>query len=149
MLVFVNADQIQSRGIELGVGMNRGHGYSGQLTYSLQQTQDRATGIELTNSPRQMAKVVLRAPLRVKDMTAGLDAQYVSDRRTLAGGNAPSYVLTNVSVLAPRTFGWLVVSATIYNVLGVKYTTPAPDGFPQDVLQQDGRNFRVRTTLHY
>ena len=148
-LVFENADEIESKGIELGVGMNRGHGVTGQLTYSLQRTEDRATGIGLTNSPRHMAKLQLRAPLRVHHATAGLDAQYVSGRGTLAGRTAPAFVVTNLSLLTPRAFGWLDVSAAIYNVFNVAYGIPGSAEHLQDVIQQDRRSFRVKTTLHY
>ena len=149
LLVFENSDEIESRGLELGLAMNRGHGLTGQLTYSLQRTEDRATGVELTISPRQMAKLQLRAPISVKAITAGLDAQYVSGQGTLAGNTARGYVVTNLSLLAPRTFGQFDVSATIYNLFNGKYGVPGSDGHVQDIIEQDGRSFRVKTTLHY
>ena len=149
LLVFKNADEIESKGIELGLEMNRGHGLTGELTYSLQRTEDRATGAEVTNSPRQMIKLHILAPLHVMKTTAGLDAQYVSKRGTLAGSTTGGYVLTDLTLLTPRAFGRLDLSATIYNLFGVTYGTPGTDGHVQDILQQDGRSFRVKTTLHY
>jgi iron complex outermembrane receptor protein len=149
LLAFSNADEIESKGVELGLEMNRGHGLTGEITYSLQRTEDRSTGTELTNSPRQMAKLQLRAPLSFKDAMAGLDAQYMSSRIALGGNDARSYVLTNLSILAPRTFGRFDVSATIYNLFAVKYGNPVSVGHAQDIIQQDGRSLRVKTTLHY
>jgi iron complex outermembrane receptor protein len=147
-LVFENAGEIASQGIELGVKVNRGRGVSGELTYALQRTESRATRVELTNSPRHMAKVYLLAPLG-GDLSAGLDAQYLSTRRTLAGNRDPAYVLTNLSLLAPRVFGRVAVSATIYNLFDTKYGNPGSEEHVQDIIQQDRRNFRVKTTLHY
>jgi outer membrane receptor for ferrienterochelin and colicin len=147
MFVSANEDAIESRGIELGAEMNRGHGPSGQLTYSLQRTEDRATGIELTSSPRQMVKLRVLAPARFA--TAGLDAQYVSAKGTLGGARTREYILTNLSLLAPRVFKRVDVSATLYNVFDVTYGVPVSEGHRQDILQQDGRSFRVKTTLHY
>jgi len=149
LFVFENRGEIHSKGLELGLEVNRGHGPSGQLSYSLQRTEDRATGIELTNSPGQMVQAQLRAPILGSGATAAVDAQYMSARRTLAGNVAGSHVLTNLSLFAPRTFGRFDLSATVYNVFGIKYGDPVPDGFAQDTIQQDGRSFRVRTTLHY
>ena len=73
----------------------------------------------------------------------------MSARQTLAGNTAGSHVITNFSLFAPRTFRRFDLSASVYNVFAVKYGDPVGDGFTQDTIQQDGRSFRVRTTLHY
>jgi outer membrane receptor for ferrienterochelin and colicins len=91
-LVFDNADEIESRGFELGLGINRGTGLSGQLTYSLQRTEDRGTRAELTNSPRHVAQLRVIAPLG-RGFTAGLDASRGLPTRSQTDG--PS-----------RTRGW-------------------------------------------
>jgi iron complex outermembrane receptor protein len=149
LLVFENRGEIHSRGLELALALNRGHGITGQLSYSLQRTEDRATGTELTNSPGQMVQVQLRSPIHGSRAIATLDAEYMSERRTLAGMSARGHLLTNASFFSPRAFGRFDVSATVYNIFGVGYGDPAPDGFSQDTIPQDGRSFRVRTTLHY
>ena len=148
-LIFQNADAIESKGVELGLKVNRGHGLTGRLTYALQETEDRRTGIELTNSPRHMAKLELLAPLYVRNITAGVDAQYVSDRQTISGGVAPGQVVTNLSLLAPLAFGRLDLSATVYNLFATNYGDPGANYQRQNTIPQDGRNFRVQTTLHY
>jgi iron complex outermembrane receptor protein len=148
LLVFENADAIKSKGIELGVEVNRGHGPTGQLSYSVQRTEDRATGVALTNSPRHMAKLQLHSPLSAH-VSAGLDAQYTSGRGTLAGSVAPAYTVTNLSLVAPRLFGQMDVSASIYNLFDARYGVPGSAVHLQDVIQQDGRSLRVKTTLHF
>jgi outer membrane receptor protein involved in Fe transport len=149
LYVFDNGGEIHSRGLELGLNVNRGHGLTGQLSYSLQHTDDPLTGIALTNSPQQMVQAELRSPIFGTSASAAMDAQYMSSRQTLGGNIADSHLLTNFSLLAPRTFGRFDLSATLYNVFGVRYADPVGDGFTQDTIQQDGRSFRVRTTLHY
>jgi outer membrane cobalamin receptor len=148
-LQFLNADAIESKGIELGLRVNRGHGPTGQFTYSLQRTEDRLTGIELTNSPRQMAKFEILAPIDLRNITVGVDAQYVSGRQTIAGTMAPGEVVTNLSFLAPLAFRRFDLSATAYNLFAVKYGIPGSDEHLQNIIAQDGRSFRVQTTLHY
>jgi outer membrane receptor for ferrienterochelin and colicins len=148
-LIFENAGRIESRGIELGLRVNRGHGTTGEITYALQKTRDPETGIELTNSPRHMAKLELLAPLNVHNITAGVDAQYISGRQTNAGNFAPGQVITNLSLLAPLSFGRFDLSATIYNLFAVDYGIPGSDVTVQNIIPQDGRSFRVRSTLHY
>ena len=149
LISFENLDEIHSRGLELGLEVNRGHGISGQLSYSLQRTEDRATGIQLTNSPGQMVQMALRSPILGTRAIAAVDAQYMSTRSTLIGNDAGGHVLTNLSLFAPRTFSRFDLSGSVYNVFGVRYGDPMAGGFIQDTMQQDGRSFRVRTTLHY
>jgi outer membrane receptor for ferrienterochelin and colicins len=148
-LYFGNVDEIHSRGVELGLNVNRGHGLTGMLSYSFQRTEDRATGIQLTNSPEQMVQMELRSPILGSAATAAVDAQYMSARSTLLGNVAGGHVLTNFSLFAPRTFGRFDLSASLYNVFDARYGDPVSNGFVQDLIQQDGRSFRVRTTLHY
>jgi outer membrane receptor for ferrienterochelin and colicin len=146
-LYFDNLDKIESRGVELGLEMNRGHGITGDLTYSLQHTEDRATRVELTSSPRQMVKLLLRAPLGLR-AAAAVDAQYMGEQTTQLGNTMNGYTLTNLSLFAPLAFGRFDLSATLYNVFDVTAGTPTSDML-QDILRQDGRSFRVRTTLHF
>jgi iron complex outermembrane receptor protein len=149
LYVFENLQSTHSRGLELGLEVDRGHGLAGQLSYSLQRTEDQQTSARLTNSPAQMVQVQLRSPILGSGVTASLDAQYMSERLTIAGNVAGGHTLTNFSLFAPRTLGRFDLSATLYNVFGTRYSDPVPDGFVQDVIPQDGRSFRVRTTLHY
>jgi iron complex outermembrane receptor protein len=149
LLVFQNVGEARSRGLELGLEVNRGHGLSGQLSYSLQRTKDEATGASLTNSPENIIQLQLRSPIPGSRVVASLDAQYMSDRHTLAGA-AESHALTNFSLFSPRAFGRFDLSASVYNVFGARYGDPvSTTRYVPDIIQQDGRSFRVRTTLHY
>lgn len=147
-LGFSNAEEIESKGLEIALRVNRGHGPSGQIGYSLQRTQDRATGVRLTNSPRHMVGLDLLTPLP-GSFTAGLDTQYVSGRGTIRGNTARAYTLTNLSLRAPRLFGRLDASATIYNLFDVDYGVPWGEDVVQEIITQDGRSFRVKTTLRF
>jgi iron complex outermembrane receptor protein len=147
-VIFVNADQIHSRGAEVTVAVNHGHGPAGEISYTLQRTEDRTTHVELTNSPRHLANVRVVAPLHAA-FIAALDAQYVSGRGTLAGANAPGYVVTNISLLAHDLWKRVGVTATVYNVFDAAYGVPTGDELRQDVLPQDGRSVRVKTTIRF
>jgi iron complex outermembrane receptor protein len=149
LLAFVNAGEIESKGAEFRIAVNRGHGVTGLLSYSLQRSEDRATRTSLQNSPRHLWKLNLAVPLLGRDLTAGLDAQYVSALGTLAGNESRPYTLTNVSLLAPRLGGRLALTATAYNLFDVRYSNPGSAAHVQDTIQQDGRSFRVKTALHF
>lgn len=147
-LVFGNSGRIESDGIEVGLQVNPGWGPTGELTYSLQRTWDLDTQEELTNSPRRMAKAQIRVPMP-SHLTAGFDAQYESGRRTQAGNVAPAYTVANLTLGSPTLLGRVDVSASVYNLFDARYGSPTADTHVQDVIIQDGRNFRVKTTLHF
>jgi hypothetical protein len=87
--------------------------------------------------------------LNVSNLTAGVDAQYVSGQRTIAGSVAPGQLITNLSLLAPLAFRRFDFSATVYNLFAVKYGIPGSGAHLENTIPQDGRSFRVKTTLHY
>jgi iron complex outermembrane receptor protein len=141
-LVFRNVDAIESRGVELGLQVNRGRGPTGQVTYSLQRTEDRATRLELTNSPRHMANLQLLVPLARK-MSAALDAQYVSGRKTLGRG-AHGYAVANVSLLVLRLARRVDLSATLYNIFDTPYGVPGSGDHLQEVIPRTAGAFVLR-----
>jgi len=143
-----NADEIESHGVEFGIEVNRGTGPRGELTYSLQRTENVGTHEQLTNSPRAMAKLQLRAPLPAQ-VTAGFDAQYVSARRTEQGNTAPPYTVANLTLSTSSLFKHVELSASVFNLFDAVYGAPTADTHVQDVILQDGRNFRVTTTLRF
>jgi iron complex outermembrane receptor protein len=96
-----------------------------------------------------MVQLQLRSPVPGFGAIAALDAQYMSARRTLAGNAANGHTLTNLSLFAPGALGRFDLSAALYNVFDTRYGDPVGDGYVQDVIRQDGRNVRVRATLHY
>lgn len=83
-LFFRNADPIRSRGFEASLEA-RHRGVDARASYSFQRSTDRLAGAEITNSPRHLAKLSFSAPFAAR-FTAATDAQYMSSRRTLAGG---------------------------------------------------------------
>jgi iron complex outermembrane receptor protein len=149
LLVFRNVGRIDSDGLELGLSWNRGRTMTADLSATWQATADHETGAALTNSPRRMAKLRLVAPLSKDRLSAGMDAHYVRARGTLAGAEAKEYVLTNLTLLAPRLFQRFETSASVYNLFATKYGHPGSEEHAQDIIQQDGRSFRVKATLRF
>ena len=148
-LVFRNAEGIDSEGLELGLDANRGHGMSGRLSYALQRSRDHDTGLILTNSPRHMAKLELSGVLPGTGISAGLDTYVMSSRRTLAGERAKGHGVTNLTFIAPKLLGRFAVTASIYNLLDARYGDPGSEEHAQDVIEQDGRTFRVKASIQF
>ncbi len=54
-----------------------------RLSYSLQRTENRDTGVGLPNSPENMIKLNVNAPLYKNKIFAGLEVQYTSQTKTV------------------------------------------------------------------
>jgi outer membrane receptor protein involved in Fe transport len=142
-LFYENAGESDSLGAELGLQVKRRQGPSGGLSYAWQRSREQATGERLTNSPSHMAKARISWPLLDKRIVASLDAWYLSARRTLAGTEAGSSKVANLTLLAPRIGGHFDLSASVYNLFDERYGDPASPEHRQDLIPQDGRNFRL------
>jgi outer membrane receptor protein involved in Fe transport len=143
-LIFQNVDQARSTGIEFEANGQLQNGLKGGLSYTYVETEDRTTKQIMVDAPRHVAKLNLTAPLVKQSLLAGADAQYVDARRTLAGSQAPGFPIFNLTVLGHLGNRHLDVSASIYNLLDRRYFDVAPPGDKEDVIRQDGRNFRVK-----
>ncbi len=148
-LVFRNAEAIDSDGLELGLDANRGGGLAGRVSYALQRSRDHHTGVVLTNSPRHMAKLQLSAPVARTGLFAGLDTYVMSSRRTLAGDRTKGHAITNLTLTAPAMLNRLALTATVYNLLDTQYGDPGSEEHAQDVIEQDGRTFRVKASIQF
>jgi len=146
--LFENAAATDSVGVEVGLEVKRGRA-TGRISYSLQRSHDQATEQHLTNSPRHLGKLDLAVPLLGKRLSAGLDAQYVSARRTLAGAQAPAFAVANLTLLAQRVAGRVDLSAGLYNAFDERYSDPGSEEHPEDLIQQDGRSFRIKASWRF
>ena len=80
---------------------------------------------------------------------AGLELQYSSNVRTLAGNRADSYWLVNATLFSQKLINGLEVSASVYNLFDQRYGYPGGSEHIQDVIPQDGISFRVKLTYRF
>jgi iron complex outermembrane receptor protein len=139
-LMFQNVEEIHSTGFDLGLRLQRGQ-VRGRASYAFQRTHDGGSDARLVNSPSHLARASVSFPLADR-LSAGVDAKYMSSRRTLAGREAGDVFLANLTLLARRLPGRLEASASVYNLLDRRYGDPGSDEHVQDVLVQDGRTIR-------
>jgi iron complex outermembrane receptor protein len=149
LLQFQNHDEVEARGVELELDGTWQNGVQARANYTFQRTEDRNTGEVLTNSPHHLAKCNVTAPLLRSKVFAGFEVQYTSGRKTLAGNEAPGYLLANLTLLGKRLLPGLDVSASVANLFDERYGDPVAADFRQDVIEQDGRTFRAEATYHF
>jgi iron complex outermembrane receptor protein len=138
--------------------------FSARLSYSLQRTEDRDTGIGLADSPENMIKLNLSAPLYQNKLFAGLEVQYSGPSKTevytppplvptatvTPGPNSPGFTVVNLTISSHDLFiKNLELSAGVYNLFNIKYYEPASDFHFEPYIQQDGINFRIKATYRF
>ena len=125
------------------------HGFEGRASYTYQESEDESTGQELENSPRHLAKFNLAAPVIKEKLFAGAEVQYTSSRKTVQGNRASGFWLTNLTLSTPRLWERVALSASVYNLFDKGYGDPGSTEHLQDVIEQDGRTFRVKVTASF
>jgi len=150
-----NADTL---GLELALEGKWEYGFRTRLSYTLQHTENRDNSEGLPDSPMHLVKFNASAPLLKDKIFAGLEVQYTSRRHsvftdlsgdTLAGADAPGYAVVNFTLFSQNLIKNLDISASVYNLFDKTYFDPASNFHQQDVIQQDGRTFRVKVTYRF
>lgn len=149
LLVYENISSVESKGVEVELERRWQTGLRTRISYSYQDTRDRNTDLRLTNSPEHLAKLNLMVPLADEKLLAGLELQYVSDRTTPFDTTADGYIVTNLTLLAGRFSNGWEVSAGIYNLFDERYGDPGSEEHAQDVIEQNGRSFRVKVVYQF
>ena len=143
LLVFENQGDSTAEGAEIELQWHWTSGWAGSASYSYQAPEDDS-GRRLVNTPRNMVKLNVIAPLSGDDFSAGVDMQYESGRKTLAGDETDSRFITNLTLLSKDWIAGLNVSASIYNLFDEDYDDPGFEEHEQDKIEQDGRTFRIK-----
>jgi iron complex outermembrane receptor protein len=142
-LMFRNSKGVRSTGFRAGLELKRGR-TTGRASYAFQRTTLAGGGDErLVDAPSHLARASLAFPLSGR-FSAGVDASYMSSRRTLAGRETSSVLLANATLLARRLPGRLEAAASVYNLLDRRYADPGAEEHVQDLIFQDGRTFRLK-----
>ena len=149
LIIFKNVGRVRARGLELELQGRWPQGLQGRFSYTFQKAENPATGKGLTNSPRHLARLRLAAPLGDGKLSLGLEMDFMSRRKTLAGGETGGFGVTNVTLLSRDLWPGGEVSASIYNLFDQEYADPAAEEHRQAVIPQDGRTFRLKLTQRF
>ncbi|MCS6805885.1 MAG: TonB-dependent receptor [Acidobacteriota bacterium] len=148
-IFYNNVDRVKAKGVELELETKLPIGLEGRVSYAVQQVRSQVTNDVLTNSPKHLGKLNLSAPLVRNKLLVGFEGQYMSRRRTVQGGEAKSFFISNLNLLAVRLAKRLDVSLGVYNLLNTRYGDPGSEEHRQNVIWQDGRTYRVKLTYRF
>ena len=155
----LNAD---TKGLELALEGLGPRGIRGRASYSLQETRNTTVAWDMPDSPDHLFKFNLSVPVYKEKLFAGVEFRYASSRNslhtttdssgqpiTVMGEDAASYGIVNLTLFSQNLVKNLEFSATIYNLLDRKYSDPASRYHTQDLIEQDGRSFRLKMTYRF
>jgi outer membrane receptor for ferrienterochelin and colicins len=149
LVYFDNANKVRTVGGELELRALLEGGYRGTASYSWQDAVDFETGGWLTNSPRNLVKLNLSAPVGVEHLFTGFELQYVGRRKGATGESVHGYVLANLTLFARELAKGLELSASVYNLFDQRFGDPAGREHLQEEIEQDGMSFRVKLTYRF
>jgi iron complex outermembrane receptor protein len=149
LLVYQNIDTVMADGIEVELEGRYAHGLLARASYALQHSEDAKTGRELTDSPRQLAKLNLSLPLFRDRLHAGLELQYSGGINTLADKRTTGFLVANATFLYPEILPHLEISFSVYNLLDQAYGNPGAVTDVENLISQDGRNFNFKGTYKF
>lgn len=143
---YVNSTPVQTKGLEWELGAKWGNGMEGVISHTLQESRNIVTGETLTNSPKQLGKLTFSAPLIRRKLFAGVDAQYVSERRTIAQTELGGFFIANVTFFTRKLSENFDLSGGVYNLLNKQYADSGSISHVEAAIPQDGRSFRIQLT---
>jgi len=143
--IFRNASSPSARGIEAEYEQNWSNGTRLRTSISWQHvSQDDGS----VNSPAALAKLNLALPLHGA-WNAGIEAQYVGPRDTIAGGHSGGFWLANLNLYSVHLSRHADLALAATNLFDRYYADPASSAFVQPALGQDGRRLRVKLDLAF
>jgi iron complex outermembrane receptor protein len=147
--VFQNQGEIVSHGAEAELSGIWPSGMQGSVSYSFHDGEDKKTGLLPIDSPQHLINLNHILPLIPEKLFFGSDIQFVSKRQTFLGNTAPSFTVMNITLYSLNFMNW-EVSANVYNLFDKQYgDVPTKTQHKQDLITQDGRVYRLKTTYHF
>jgi iron complex outermembrane receptor protein len=149
LLIYGNTKGAEQKGLELELEGRWQNGVRGRVSYALQETEDLESHKRVVNSPTHLIKINGVVPLIGEQLYLGVEEQFTSRRKTLAGNDAREFFITNVTLFNENWVKGLELSASVRNLFGRKYSDPGGPEHLQNKIQQNGRDFWFKLTYRF
>jgi iron complex outermembrane receptor protein len=146
LLVYDSLGRIHANGVEVEVEGQWRSGLQARWSYAYQDAEEPGVDGRLSNSPRNVGKLQLRSRLPDKRLSVAAEVHYLSSRRTLGERVAAAHTVANLSLSARLPNDRLRLTVGLYNLLDEQYADPGSEEHLQEVIAQNGRNWRLALT---
>ncbi|MBE0566788.1 MAG: TonB-dependent receptor [Krumholzibacteria bacterium] len=147
LLVFRNESAVEVLGAELEVRYRSGSTLTATASYAYQDARYEDGDLDLTNSPRQTAKLNLLRQVLPAPTTLGLEFLFFSARETPRGGHTAGFLLTNLNLVHAPLNAPYELSIGVRNLFDSEHWHPGGPELVQNGLRQDGRSFRLKVVI--
>jgi outer membrane receptor for ferrienterochelin and colicins len=147
LLTYANVDNVQSKGVDCELAGKWPGGLQGRLSYTLQESVDQQSA--LTNSPKQLAKLNVSAPVVPRRLFASVEGLYTSSVETPAGTQIGGYFIANATLSSTDLKRGWSVSASAYNLFNTRYADAVAPALTEASIEQDGRTLRLKLTYRF
>ena len=148
-VLYRNVGKVAGHGMEVQLSGNLHGGWEGRASYAVQDTHLEWNQNVLANSPRHLGKINVIVPLAKNKLSAGLEGQYTSRRKTVYGTAVGGFPVFNLTLFSTKLLKPFEVSGSLYNVFDKRYGDPVRNALVENAIQQDGRNFRLKLTWRW
>lgn len=155
LMVFRNMNKVEQKGVELLVESKWENGFHGRISYSYQESKDLNNGVGMNNSPHNLVKAALTAPIPAGKTFATLETAYTGSRTNTKQERISGAAIVNLTLLNRDLIKGLELSASIYNLLDKRYGHPSSDDQINSLSQslrsipQDGITFRLKASYRF
>lgn len=149
---FQNMEEARARGVETELEWKPRSGVRVRASGTIQHAEKEETGEELANSPREWGRLAVSVPLIRDRLHSAAEVQYTGRCRTQPDREtryADEHTIVNWTFFSRGVFRGAEVSAGVYNLFNTSYAVPGGTGHMQDVIWQDGRNYRIQLTYRF
>jgi outer membrane receptor for ferrienterochelin and colicins len=149
LLQFQNSENVIGKGIEFELGGEWANGWKARLADTIQESYNSQNRANEYDSPRQLPKINLIAPLPWRKLFVGVEGQYITRMMTTQGTNLGGFLIANATLSTPELFKGLSVSFSVYNLFDKHYAYPANIGDTQASIPQNLRGLRLKLTYRF
>lgn len=152
---YQNVSRVVGHGVEGEIKGRWADGTAVYLNATFQETENTTTGLELSNSPRVLAKAGAILPITEYKTYFSVEEQYVGERDTIpdvtgAVQEVDPYAVTNLTLTMRNLIRGLDFQASVFNFFDQKYYDPASVlPFPIVQIPRDGRVFFLKSSYTF
>ncbi|SFU50598.1 TonB-dependent receptor plug domain-containing protein [Pseudoduganella namucuonensis] len=147
MLQFLNVDRAAVSGAELALERNVGRGARLRASHTWLRSRD-GQGVELSNSPRRLAKLNLAVPVFGHAARAAGELQCLSSRLT-GTARIGGYCVANLTVSSVRLMRRADMSLSVYNAFNARYADPGGGAFEQQAIARQSRTLAAKLVVGF
>lgn len=149
VLIYENTDEATAIGGELESLVRLHNGIETRVSYTCTEAEDSNTHEHLTNSPRNLGKVNVSAPVVSRALYAGAEVQYIGERLNASREPVDAYCVANLTLSSRHLWKNADFSVSVYNVFDTTYYDPGYQQHVESEIEQDGRSYRTKLTYRF